>query len=312
MAKSERKDVPFNVRLLDNSLGHPLPEGSHQEALPLHLKRSKFDFRGLNNSIPNSADRGLTGPDINLLARPPARPDSMPSFPFKPKFILQRALALDLDGSPRAYHINDEGIEANSSGGIRKAEAMNNRFKNVNGNAYGLATVPIGNTGYKRGFINAGGYFVSGTALQDKTKPVSAQERYVNSETIPYIASSPAWKRRGIQYGDIALVHDLKTDKKSFAIFADYRTNDASTEISLALAQKLDIPVGAGKRLTYDRSKRLPYWGGIADHPLKIYYFPKSGDGTPKTVEEIDAIGLRLFSGDFSLPAPAEQAKIRL
>ncbi len=106
---------------------------------------------------------------------------------------------------------------------------------------------------------------------------------------------SPAWKAKGIKNCDIAYVLNLDNGKKCAVIFTDYRGNDKNLEISLALAQLLDIPITTKKSSSYDNKKTVTRYVGISKRNLKIYYFINSGDGNGKTAGEIKDIGDKLM-----------------
>lgn len=202
-------------------------------------------------------------------------------------------LALNLDGAKHAYHPNNEGLLYNRNGGISKDEATQNRFKKSTG--YGIAKQRIGKSDYYKGYIQVDGYFVSQTTPYNKNKPENSPDRYADAETIPYITLSPAWRSRGMKNCDVAYVMNLDNGKKSAAIFADYRGNDKNVEISLALAQALEIPVTTIQSSSYDNTKIVTRYKGIQNKRLKIYYFINSGDGNGKTVKEIQQIAEKLM-----------------
>lgn len=204
-----------------------------------------------------------------------------------------KSLALNLDGARHAYHPNNEGFLYNLNGGISKEEAVQNKFKKSRG--YGIAKKRIGQTNLYEGYIQSDGYFVSQTTPYNRNYPDSSPDKYADAETIPYITLSPAWKARGIKNCDIAFVINLDNGKKSAAIFADYRGNDKSLEISLALAQALEIPVTTRQSSSYDNQKTVTRYVGIKNKTLKIYYFINSGNGNGKTVEEIKEAARKLM-----------------
>jgi hypothetical protein len=206
--------------------------------------------------------------------------------------FITKNLALNLDGAKHAYHPNNEGLLHNLNGGISQTEATANVFTEKTG--YGIAKKSIGNTDKYRGYIQPNGYFVSQTSGYNKNKPDSLPEAYADAEVIPYITLSPGWKAKGVKNCDIAYVVNLDNGKESPAIFADYRNNDESVEISLALAKALFIPVYTKKGNSYDGKKVVTRYSGIKNERLKIYYFLKSGDGKGKTSKEIQQMAKKL------------------
>ena len=202
-------------------------------------------------------------------------------------------LALNLDGAKHVYHPNNEGLLHNLNGGISQEEATSNVFTKNRG--YGIAKKRIGNTDKYTGYIQPDGYFVSQTSTYNKNKPDSLPDAYADAEVIPYITLSPGWKAKGIKNCDIAYVVNTENGKASPAIFADYRNNDESVEISLALAKALSIPVATKNGKSYDGKKVVTRYSGIKNKNLKIYYFLKSGDGKGKTAMEIQQMGKKLM-----------------
>ena len=211
------------------------------------------------------------------------------------KFVLAAKLALDLDGAKHAYHPNNEGIDYNLNGGINQTEATQNRFAKTGNRGYGIAKKLSPDKSFYVGYLQEDGYFVSQTTVYDKTKTEGDPDRYADAEVIPYIAISPMWKSKGIKLGDIAYVIDLDNRKEFAAIFADARNNDNEVEISLALANGLNIPVTTKMTKSYDGKKDVKKFVGVKNNHLKIFYFPHSGDGNGKTPAEIEATGKALM-----------------
>ncbi|ASZ12126.1 hypothetical protein KTO58_14095 [Chitinophaga pendula] len=204
-------------------------------------------------------------------------------------------ISLDLDGARTAYHPNNEGCDYNENGGINKEEATQNRFSKKRG--YGIAKKRSEDGKYYIGFIQPSGHFVSQTTVYNRHKAESDPDRYADAEMIPYIALTPNWQKRGIKNCDIAYVKNLDNSRESAAIFADFskNTDESKSEISLALANTLDIAVSKKNVSSYDGKKKVKKYTGIANNTLKIYYFVHSGDGNGKTPEEIRSIARRLM-----------------
>ncbi len=211
------------------------------------------------------------------------------------KFLLTKNIALDLDGARHAYHPNNEGIDNNLNGGINQTEATQNHFSKTGNRGYGIAKKLSPDKSFYTGYLQPEGYFVSQTTLYDKTKTEGDPARYADAETIPYIAFSPGWKSKGIRLGDIAYVINLDNGKAFAAIFADSRNNDDETEISLALADSLNIPVTTKMGKSYDNTKTVKRYVGMKNAHLKIFYFTHSGNGHAKTPKEIQAAGKALM-----------------
>jgi hypothetical protein len=127
----------------------------------------------------------------------------------------------------------------------------------------------------------APGYFVSTTALFDKTKPVRSPARYVDASNIQYVSIPPEATDWGVKLGDIAVVMNAKNGRIAFAIVADVGPPAKLGEGSIALADAVGIASGP-------RNGGLP--GGV------VYaIFLKSGNGAPRSAADIDREGQRLF-----------------
>ena len=138
---------------------------------------------------------------------------------------------VDADGSPRAYH-KDNKVALDFLANAGKP-----------GNWWALATdnqKRTGNPVIQKASDPAPGFYVSMTSLQDGTKQFSDPKRYVNSETVPYIAVPPGFST-SFKLGDIALVVNKKNGKKCFAIFADTGPSNKIGEGSIFLAEQLGI-----------------------------------------------------------------------
>lgn len=195
------------------------------------------------------------------------------SLPETTAFFYTSGMTIDADGAPKAYHPNGRsGLDALANAGRP-------------GNWWALVTdngKPDGNPIIQGSNEPAPGFYVSATSLQDKTKKARDPRRYVDSTTIPYIVLPSAVTRKtGTKLGDFAIVLNRKNDKTSFAIFADGGPAGKLGEGSIALADALGIPSN-------------PRRGGAAKDVIYLV-FPKSGNGKPRTIEEINGEAERLF-----------------
>jgi hypothetical protein len=182
-------------------------------------------------------------------------------------FMVTAGLMIDADGSPRAYHENNN----------LALDYLDNAGKP--GNWWALVTDSCkknGNPIVQTATDPAPGYYVSTTSLQDTSKDCKDPNRYVNSETIPYIALPPGFSE-DFKLGDIALVVNKKNNKKSFAIFADTGPKDKIGEGSIYLAEKLGI-------------KNSPKNGGT-DSNIVYILIKKSGKNKVLTEAEIEGLG---------------------
>jgi hypothetical protein len=155
----------------------------------------------------------------------------------------ESGLAIDADGSPRCYHpISDKGLDALICAGHP-------------GRWWGIATNTDnidGKEGRGRPFIQdendpCPGFYVSTTSHVDGSKKLSDPNRYVDSETVPFIVLPP---HLGIAEGALAMVFNPETGDSSAAIYADGGPTGQIGEGSIALAKNLSVnpnPRGGGK-----------------------------------------------------------------
>jgi hypothetical protein len=190
------------------------------------------------------------------------------------KGVLHCGFMVDADGSPHPYHPDGHsGLDSKANAGSP-------------GNWYGLVTdtgTPSGNPIVQGPADPAPGYYVSDTALQDTSKARTDPRRYVDSETIPYIVLPGGIVGRAGEpkVGDFAAVFNERNGKLSYAIVAEIGPRSHLGEGSIALAARLGLP-------SNPRSPGVQ--SGIA-----MVVFPNSGDGRPKTADEIDRKGAEQF-----------------
>jgi hypothetical protein len=181
-------------------------------------------------------------------------------------FFFDTGMNIDADGAPNAYNAANTGLDDLSNAG--EPGNWGGVIQDDNGNPY----VQGPNDPFP-------GFFVSCTALSDRTKSRIDPTRYVDASKIPYIVLPGGMARQaGARLGDFAIVFNLRSGKSSYAIFADIGTMG---EGSVALARNLGIDSDA-------RS------GGAA-RGIRFVVFPGSGNGQPRSLEEINAEGARLF-----------------
>jgi hypothetical protein len=123
---------------------------------------------------------------------------------------------------------------------------------------------------------------VSATALADHSKAVKDPARYVDASKIPFIVLPGGMARQiGARPGDFAVVFNQRNGKSSFAIFGDVGPIDRIGEGSVALAENLGIRSNARN--------------GGARGGILYLVFPGSGNGRPRTLDEIDTEGRKLL-----------------
>ena len=189
-------------------------------------------------------------------------------------------VALDADGSPRAYHPQNQGIDANANAGF-----PGGGWRNV------LAVDPADKT---KPFVQTAGptngFFVCKTSLRDSTRAESDIAAYVNSETIPYIVFPGKFYRMSGtgKYGDLAMVRSADGKRDSAAIVADGGPSEADLgEMSLALATAL------GGNAPNPRNGK-----GAPKGPIRYVIFPGSASSPawPRAWAEIDATARALLA----------------
>lgn len=190
----------------------------------------------------------------------------------KKLYLVNAGMSIDADGSPHAYHKDN----------TKALDYLANAGKP--GNWWALATdngKSDGNPLVQTAEDPAPGYYISTTALIDKSKSYSDPRRYVDSETVPYIVMPPNFSA-DFKLGDIALVINRKNNKRCYAIFADIGPRNSVGEGSIALAKQLGINAD-------------PKRGGVNNNIVYIL-FKKSGTGKVLASEEIERIGKTMLT----------------
>jgi hypothetical protein len=192
-----------------------------------------------------------------------------------PAFFYKSGMAIDADGAFHAYHPHGQlGLDSLAHAGHRgKWWALVTNNGKLNGRP-----VVQGKSD------PAPGFYVSMTALYDPDNPNRRDpRRYVDAANIPYVVLHPRALRHA-RLGDFATVVNLENGKISGALVADESApNLPFGEGSMALAGALGInssPRHGGKS------------GGIA-----YVIYPGSGNGKPRSLEEINAMSEQLFEG---------------
>jgi hypothetical protein len=105
----------------------------------------------------------------------------------------------------------------------------------------------------------------------------------VDASKIPYIVLPGNMARNiGARPGDFAVVFNQQNGKSSYAIFGDVGPSDRIGEGSMALADNLGI--------------RSDARNGGARRGIFFLVFPGSGNGRPRSIEEINTETEKLFS----------------
>ena len=188
-------------------------------------------------------------------------------------YIFTSRMKIDADGAPKAYHKDpDKGLDYL-------------RYAGKPGNWWALATdnkASNGNPLIQKPSDPAPGYYISTTALVDGSKRYEDPNRYVNSETVPYIVI-PKYFAGDFKKGDIALVINKNNNKRCYAITADVGDKDKIGEGSIYLALQLGI-------------NSSPKNGG--GNNIVFILFKNSGNGKVMSNEKITAIGTAKLTKD--------------
>jgi hypothetical protein len=199
----------------------------------------------------------------------PAREIPIERLPGTSAFFYEAGMSIDADGAPNAYHPDNTGLDD-----LRNAGGPGN-WEGLAKNRYGDPFVQGPDDPFP-------GYYVSATALVDHTRPVSDPLRYVDASKIPYVVLPGAMARElGARPGDFAVVVNQRNGKISQAIFGDVGPSDRIGEGSMALAENLGI--------------RSDARNGGARGPILYIVFPGTGEGRPRSIEEINDEGEKLF-----------------
>lgn len=184
-------------------------------------------------------------------------------------FFFEAGLRVDADGSPRAYHPEDLGMDFLRNAGRR-------------GNWWALATWPNGEPYVQQEKDLFPGYYVSKTSLEDTSFHPFDPNRYVNAEEIPYIVlPEKLIQKGGARLGDFVAVVNKHNNQITYGIFADVGPAQKLGEASIALAEQLGLYAN-------------PKDGGIENGIIYVV-FPRSGNGKSRTIDEINTESFRLL-----------------
>jgi hypothetical protein len=172
-------------------------------------------------------------------------------------------LAVDGDGARDCYAPLNSGLPA--------LDHLGNAGKP--GNWWGLVCEPTGEPVIQSGDDPCPGYYVSTTALVDRTCRRTDPRRYVDSSRVPYLSVPPELLVAGVHLGDLARVS--YRDQWSPAVVGDVGPRGHLGEGSIALARALGL----------DPS---PKDGGISAG-VHVVLFGSSSRGWPRTLDDITA-----------------------
>jgi hypothetical protein len=184
-------------------------------------------------------------------------------------FFYESGMTIDADGAPNAYHPDNTGLDDLANAGTP------GRWEGLAKDADGEPIIQGPDDPFP-------GYYVSATALADRSKPVNDPTRYVDASRIPFVVLPGGMARQlGARPGDFAAVFNQRNGKSSYAIFGDVGPYDRIGEGSMALAENLGV--------------RSDARNGGARRGILYLVFPGSGNGRPRTIEEISTEGQKLL-----------------
>jgi hypothetical protein len=246
------------------------PVNLQQDLMILDQKETEFNQCAASNKRPGAMPDPPNGCSSSQLFDfqmshhgEPERDIPIWHLPGSPVFFYESGMTIDADGAPNAYHPDNTGLDDLKNAGSP-------------GNWEGLAKDRDGEPFVQGPDDPFPGYYVSETALADRSKPVNDPTRYVDASKVPFIVLPGAMARLfGARPGDFAEVLNLGNGKSSHAIFGDVGPSDRIGEGSVALAENLGI--------------RSDARNGGARRGILYLIFPGSGNGQPRSVEEINA-----------------------
>jgi len=211
---------------------------------------------------------------LNFEARHDGEPERdipIGRLPGSSAFFYESGMTIDADGAPNAYHPDNTGLDDLANAGTP------GRWEGLAKDANGEPIIQGPNDPYP-------GYYVSATALADRSKPFNDPTRYVDASKIPFVVLPGGMARQlGARPGDFAIAFNQRNGKSSYAIFGDVGPYDRIGEGSVALAENLGV--------------RSDARNGGARGGILFLVFPGSGNGRPRTIEEINSEGQKMLQG---------------
>jgi len=182
--------------------------------------------------------------------------------------MFRAGMAIDADGSPRAYGPNNSGLDWTANAGYP-------------GNWWGIVTDGNGDPVIQGSGDPYPGMYVSTTSLVNSAYASNNPLRYANAETVPfYVLPSALVSLGAIHIGDMGYVYNTATGVGCYAIYADTGPAGELGEGSIYLAQQIGV-------------NSNPRTGGTSSAIIDYIVFPQSGygQGTIPTITQINAIG---------------------
>ncbi len=182
--------------------------------------------------------------------------------------MFKAKMAIDADGSPRAYGPNDSGLDYTANAGSP-------------GNWWGVVTDNNGNPIIQGSGDPYPGMYVSTTSLVNSSYTSTNPLRYANSEALPFFVLPHAVVQAGgISIGDIGYVYNTITGLGCYAVYADSGPAGKLGEGSIYLASQIGVNSNART-------------GGTTLGIIDYIVFPGSGSGqgTIPGISQINSVG---------------------
>jgi hypothetical protein len=173
---------------------------------------------------------------------------------------------VDPDGSPRAYNEENTGLLHNDNG---RNKTTGKWFAVVTADAAGKIPVKQSETDPFPGF------YISTTSLQLINRRAADVKRYIDPDSVSFYVlpgGNNGFRRMGIKLGDVGFVYNRKTNKWSWAVFADSGPAAVTGEGSMKLAGNIGVPI------RIDARGRIR--GGMDEAGIVYISFPNSGLGS--------------------------------
>jgi hypothetical protein len=182
--------------------------------------------------------------------------------------MFKAKMAIDADGSPRAYGPSNSGLDYTANAGSP-------------GNWWGVVTDNNGNPIIQGSGDPYPGMYVSTTSLVNSAYSSTNPLRYTDSENIPFFVLPHAVVvAGGITIGDIGYVYNTMTGLGCYAVYADGGPAGKLGEGSIYLASQIGV---------YSNART----GGTTQGIIDYIVFPGSGagQGTIPSITQINSIG---------------------
>ncbi len=178
--------------------------------------------------------------------------------------FFQTKMSCDVDGSPNAYHPDDDGLALdviNSAGGRRKDDLPKGPLV-----VQPSPDVVVYSNGQP--FLQADGpfkgFYVSETSLNNPGLAATDPARYLDARSFPYVVL-PGGLVPEATLGDLVAIFDPLSRRLTFAVYGDIGPSSECGEAALATLLRLGLPAVDGKSSP-----------GETRHDLFYLVFPKT------------------------------------